>query len=165
LTGLKLDVALVQEAVPPSDVHAVYHRGGIGKHRWGSAVVSCTGELRELERVRSPHGGKGEVELMQALPGSVLIAEREGEPTVFVSAYDVMEGSYAVTTMHRILTDLTPTGHHGDLCGHRAKVPGSPQRRPGRRPRDALRLQRTNPKPPRTSQSLPKPATKSVAAL
>jgi hypothetical protein len=109
LADLRLDVSLVQEAVPPPDVHAIYRPGGIGKRRWGSAVVSYTGELSELERVNSPYGHKKEVELNQTFPGSVVLAQlTEGQPTVFVSAYGVMEGGYAVTTMHRVLSDLTP---------------------------------------------------------
>jgi endonuclease/exonuclease/phosphatase family metal-dependent hydrolase len=110
LASLDLEVALVQEAVPPPHTHAVYRAGGIGGRRqWGSAVVSFDGELREIDRIKSPHGGGQELDLVQTFPGSVAIGQPAGaEPVVFVSAYGVMEGGYAVTTMHRVLSDLTP---------------------------------------------------------
>ena len=109
LNDLSLDVALVQEAVPPAGLESVHRGGGIGNgRRWGSAVVSYSGALTELQRVNSPYGRKREVELLQTFPGSVTIAQGQDEPTVLVSAYGVMEEGYAVTTMHRVLSDLTP---------------------------------------------------------
>jgi endonuclease/exonuclease/phosphatase family metal-dependent hydrolase len=110
LQDLSLDVALVQEAVPPPGVPSVSRDGGIGKGRsWGSAVVSFTGQVRELDRVRSAYGKRREVDLLQTFPGSVAIAVRsQGQSIVFVSAYGVIEEGYAVTTMHRVLSDITP---------------------------------------------------------
>jgi hypothetical protein len=110
LASLDLDIALVQEAVPPPDVPAVYRVGGIGERRkWGSAVV-CFGEgLTEIDRIRSPHGAGQELDLLQTFPGSVAIGQPAGDdPVVYVSAYGVMNGGYAVTTMHKVLSDLTP---------------------------------------------------------
>jgi hypothetical protein len=74
----------------------------------GTAVVSYTGSLTEISSVRSPFG-KTELDLRQTFPGSVSVAQQDGEqPTVFVSVYGVLDAGYAITTMHRILSDLTP---------------------------------------------------------
>jgi hypothetical protein len=109
LSDLNLDVALVQEAVPPIGVEAVTRPGGIGPTRqWGSGVVSYAGSLIEINAVRSPFG-KAELDLCQTFPGSVAIAQRDDEQAiVFVSVYGLLDAGYAITTMHRILSDLTP---------------------------------------------------------
>ena len=109
LRDLELDLALVQEAVPPPDVTVVARSGGIGPTRhWGSAVVSYAGGLAEITSVRSPFG-KAVLDLCQTFPGSVAVAHDRGDhPTVFVSVYGVLDAGYAITTMHRILSDLTP---------------------------------------------------------
>lgn len=109
LNDLSLDVALVQEALPPPGTRAVYRSEGIGARRkWGSAVVSFGGDLVELARVTSGFA-KQEMELLQTFPGSVAIAHStEGEGSVFISAYGLLDGGYAITTMHRVLSDITP---------------------------------------------------------
>jgi endonuclease/exonuclease/phosphatase family metal-dependent hydrolase len=110
LTDLGLDVALVQEANPPDGLAAIHRPGGIDQHRrWGSAIVSFAGGLRALDQIDSPEANK-KLDLLRTFPGSVAIAEHvdAGEPVVFVGAYGVLDGGYAITTMHRVLFDLTP---------------------------------------------------------
>jgi hypothetical protein len=109
LSNLSLDVALVQEALPPPDVRAVYRSGGIdARRKWGSAVVSFGGDLVELGQVTSAFA-KQDMDLLQTFPGSVAVAQSTaGEGTVFISAYGLLDGGYAVTTMHRVLSDITP---------------------------------------------------------
>lgn len=111
---LRPDVALVQEAVPPDEVAAsqlVYRAGGISDHRrWGSAVVSYGPALAELTTVRG-QANRAEVELLKTHPGCVAIARvepQEAQPITVVSVYGLIEDGYAVTTMNRILSDLTP---------------------------------------------------------
>jgi hypothetical protein len=111
------DVALVQEANPAGNFAAVVYRpGGIRDDRagqpkdlgWGSAVVSFGPPLRPLEYARSPFHTEP-TPLLRTFPGSVAVAEIEStEPLVVVSAYGLIDRGYADTTMHRILSDLTP---------------------------------------------------------
>ena len=52
-----------------------------------------------------------EVSLYQTWPGSVAVATAEpddGPPVTFVSVYGLIDCGYAVTTVHRVLSDLTP---------------------------------------------------------
>jgi exonuclease III len=47
--------------------------------------------------------------LLRTFPGSVAIAELEREsPIIVVSAYGIIDHGYAESTVHRILSDLTP---------------------------------------------------------
>ena len=71
LDELKLNVALVREAVPPGSLQSVYPAGGIDKHRrWGSAVVSYGGALREIETVKILCTVPSlEIELTDQIPG------------------------------------------------------------------------------------------------
>jgi exonuclease III len=108
---LKPDVALLQETVPPEhDDKVVFREGGIGDRRpWSSAVVSYEAPLKPITKVKSQYGGK--VELLRTSPGSVAIAEvklSRTQPLVAISVYGLIDQGYAITTMHRIVSDLTP---------------------------------------------------------
>jgi exonuclease III len=106
------DVALVQEAaVPPGRARVVGPEGPAGAKRpWGAMVVSREQPVARLPnvRVRWHHGA---IDLLRTLLGSVAIARvtpSETSPVVVISVYGAIEPGYAVTTMHRILSDLTP---------------------------------------------------------
>ena len=96
------DVALVQEAVPPTkgaySDHFVWRE--IGGHRnWGSGVFSKGLPLQELD---FENGQKGAVVAAEVTlqDGSILTA---------VSLYGLIDQwSYAITTLHRAVSDLTP---------------------------------------------------------
>ena len=75
----------------------------------------------------------------------------EGDETVFISAYGLLDGGYAVTTTHRVLSDITPLLDRdlatrliigGDFnCSTRPALLGADQPRWGRprvRPRSSL---------------------------
>jgi hypothetical protein len=113
---IRPDIALVQEAVPPSGLSAVFRAGGILDERrsparplgWGSAVVSLGPAIREIDSARSPFRMEP-IPLLRTLPGCVAIASVEGDdPLVVISAYGVIDRGYASETVHRILCDITP---------------------------------------------------------
>jgi hypothetical protein len=116
-TRVRPDIALVQEAVPPDGAeHVVFRLGGLWDdrvsppkdRRWGSAVVSFGPQIRAIEHAVSPFRKKPNP-LLRTFPGCVAIAEVAGEiPLIVVSAYGVIDRGYADTTVHRILSDLTP---------------------------------------------------------
>lgn len=106
------DLALLQECVPPPDRRrVVYREGGISEsRRWGSAVVSYRHELEPIAEVKSRYG-QGSLSLLDTHPGSVAVAlvrVPSADPVVVVSVYGVIDEGYAITTVHRILSDLTP---------------------------------------------------------
>jgi endonuclease/exonuclease/phosphatase family metal-dependent hydrolase len=114
------DVALLQEAGPPPEgiVNSIRREGGIRDDRlsppkdrgWGSAVVSWGPSLTAIDETRFPFDPRP-IPLLRTFPGSVAIARidpKEGWPLVVVSAYGVIDQGYADTTVHRILSDLTP---------------------------------------------------------
>ena len=113
LAALGVDVALVQEAVPPAGVaaeHTVY--GEIAGHRnWGSAVVAM-GDGLTLTPVRSARmpWSRRHYLLANTHPGAVAVAELELhgiQPITLMSIYGVMDGS-AASTMLRVIADLIP---------------------------------------------------------
>ncbi len=110
LRALAPDFVLLQEAVPPDDVdteRSVYRPGGIGGNRpWGSAVISFAGPVREIVEVTSPYS-KERNNLLETYPGSVAIASSKSGLTL-ISVYTVIDHGYAITTLHRQLSDLTP---------------------------------------------------------
>lgn len=113
----RADIALVQEACPIGrGLYQVFREPGIRDDRkqpprnlnWGSAVVSFGPQLRSIEQATSPFNDEP-VDLQRTFPGSVAIAEIETElPIIVVSAYGVIDHGYAESTVHRILSDLTP---------------------------------------------------------
>jgi exonuclease III len=110
LRSLQPDFALLQETVPPDDFarsRCIYRPGGIGgNRRWGSAVVSFTEDVHPLETA-TPTGAQAKLELHQTYPGSLAIAATESGLTL-VSVYAVMDHGYAITTLHKQISDLTP---------------------------------------------------------
>lgn len=97
-------VALVQETRPPSkplDGTLAFER--VDSRRggsWGTAVWSPSLSLRQLDHRRTERGAAVVCEL-----------ETATGPVTFVSVYAKLEalprGGYAITTMHRVLSDLT----------------------------------------------------------
>lgn len=98
------DIALLQECVPPEDLddeyNICYHEIG-GTRNWGSAVLSRGFPIQEVEFDNSH-------------PGSVVVVEVE-MPILTLTAISVYgifcRHNYTTTTMHRILSDLTPLIH------------------------------------------------------
>lgn len=118
------DLALVQEAVSPLTNGAVSDWNAqsippatepplwyIGPYRpWGSAVVSYSPALTEISTAHTPYSSQ-EVPLYGTHPGSVRVAQADlpdGSKLTLISVYGLINFGYAVTTIHRILADLTP---------------------------------------------------------
>jgi hypothetical protein len=111
------DVALLQEADPSGHSGGVvFRQGGLSDDRsgaardlgWGSAVVSFGPSIRTVETAISPFRPDPNP-LLRTFPGSVAVAEVGSvEPLVVVSVYGLIDRGYADTTVHRILSDLTP---------------------------------------------------------
>lgn len=99
------DIALLQECVPPAktdeDSKIIYQKIG-GKRNWGSAVVTQEFPIQELE-IKSSYLG--------ALLGAEVTLPDESLISV-ISLYGLIdEDGYATTTLHRMLSDLTPLLH------------------------------------------------------
>src|SRR5262249_12451277 len=96
---------------PPERQPVVYREGGISDtRRWGSAVVSYGPDLEPITQVGSRHG-RGTLPLLATHPGSVAVAEARlaaGDPIVVGSAYGAIDEGDAITTVHKILSDLPP---------------------------------------------------------
>ena len=133
LQGLSVDVALVQEAAPPPFVdpatwlvrsHPVPDRPDEWfmhprYRRWGSAVVVLNPTL-EFEPIEAAplNGDRYLKELWISHPGSwsgIRLTRADQPPISLISAYGVWDiatadkkSSYYQTTVHRILSDLTP---------------------------------------------------------
>ena len=108
-----MQVALVQEAVPPTDAsraRAVY--GEIAGHRnWGSAVVALDPSI-EIEPIRSVRSGwsKRRFILDASHPGSTAVARVTvpgTQPITCVSTYGVWDGD-PLGSMHRVVADWPP---------------------------------------------------------
>ena len=115
-TTLAPDVALVQEAVPPSHLQSVFRAGGIDDRRgaptnrgWGSAVVSFGPAITAVETATEPYRKKV-VPVLRTFPGSVAIAEVkiDNDSIIVISMYGVIDRGYANATVHRMLSDLEP---------------------------------------------------------
>lgn len=101
---IRPDIALLQECVPPPDMskeyNVIYREIG-GTRNWGSAVLTRGYPIKE-------------VEFENSLPGCVVATEVEvpGIIMTAISVYGMLcKYNYATTTMHRILSDLTPLLH------------------------------------------------------
>jgi exonuclease III len=111
------EIALLQECNPTGIARStVFREGGLldtrvsppRKRGWGSAVVSFGPKIAGVEFSVSPFC-ETPVALLGTYPGSVAIAEVFARvPLVVVSAYGVIDHGYADSTIHRILSDLTP---------------------------------------------------------
>ena len=108
---VRADVALLQETAPPAAKGAIYGQGGIGKARpWGSAILAPGMSLEPIDEAVNRHTGHP-APLLLTHPGCTVIArwDRErGGPVVFISMYGLIDHGYAITTVHRLLSDLTP---------------------------------------------------------
>jgi endonuclease/exonuclease/phosphatase family metal-dependent hydrolase len=75
----------------------------------GSAVVSYGPALTEVATARSPFS-RLDVPLRGTHPGSVAVAQAtlpDHSTLTLISVYGLIDAGYSVTTMHRILSDLT----------------------------------------------------------
>lgn len=112
LRGSDIDVALLQETVPPADVprHDVVWREIGHARRFGSAVVSLRGwPIEEITTAKSCYSYLA-FPLLGTFPGSVAVARVHPpgtKPVTFVSVYGVID-VYSTTTLLRQIADLTP---------------------------------------------------------
>jgi hypothetical protein len=73
-------------------------------------VVSYGSALTELATARSPYSPQ-DVPLRGTHPGCVAVAQAvlpDGSKLTLISVYGLIDSGYSVTTLHRILSDLTP---------------------------------------------------------
>lgn len=118
---LHADVALLQETSPPAGCAAVYKPidATSSGRNWGSAVVSLSPRFALREWLRRPLAAAyADRTLPESHPGTVAVADvvrvDTGE-TCFVAAslygqWDYLPSGdiYSPSTLHRILSDLTP---------------------------------------------------------
>lgn len=108
--ALDADVALLQEVGPPPSHRPHLLRKEVGgTRRWGSAVLARHA-LTELHKISS-RNTRGPVALIRHNPGAVIAAVvdvPDEEPIVVVSLYGLIDNGYAITSVHRALSDLTP---------------------------------------------------------
>ena len=112
LDDLDWDVALLQEAVVPVTWtgHAVFRSDGISATRPGGSAIVSRPPLEPLDTVTTRYSTTP-APVDHSHPGAVaaaVIHPPKGEPITVVSVYGLIEYGYAVTTLHRILSDLTP---------------------------------------------------------
>jgi hypothetical protein len=110
--GTALDVALLQETVPPASSRrerVVYHEIA-GRRPWGSAVVAL-GEGIEVEEIWSVGGGsRYRHRVAASYPGSVAVARVHVPgiaPITAVSVYNLLDGSPTANLL-RVIADLVP---------------------------------------------------------
>ena len=113
------DVALVQEAVPPTELQSDSFQLISDSRTWGSDVVGLGTEVAAITHARG-RANSGPVDLHRTWPGSVAVGSVElgGRQITLVSAYGLIDDGYAVTTVNRILTDLMPLFDDPDLGKH-----------------------------------------------
>jgi endonuclease/exonuclease/phosphatase family metal-dependent hydrolase len=95
------DITLLQECVPPKDRQkncCVWSAIG-GKRQWGSGVLTIQLPIEEVRLDRNDY------------PGALTVAEvtlADKTKIIVVSMYGQLDGlSYSITTLHRMLSDLT----------------------------------------------------------
>ena len=95
------DIALVQESAPPTERQSdccLWREIG-GTRQWGSGVLTKHLPMTEVPLVQNSY------------PGAVAVVDvvlPDGSSLVVVSMYGLMdEHGYAITTLHRMLSDLT----------------------------------------------------------
>ena len=110
--GSGLDLALLQETVPPATLaraRVVYHEIA-GRRPWGSAVVAL-GKGIEIEEIWSVGGGsRYRHRLATTHPGSVAVARVHVPgiaPISVVSVYNLLDGSPTANLL-RVAADLVP---------------------------------------------------------
>ncbi|HZT06042.1 MAG TPA: endonuclease/exonuclease/phosphatase family protein [Chloroflexota bacterium] len=141
LTELAIDIALLQETVPPRSIardRVVYRPIG-GRRGWGSAVVAVCPNyaVDEIDVVRTRYSPQL-FSMLGSVPGAVVVARTtvpDFGSVAFVSVYGMIE-VYAQTTMFRIVADLiplfdSPEGQHvvlgGDFNVSTASNPDKPE--------------------------------------
>lgn len=108
---LRCDVALLQEVPAGHGALSAFAPAVIDgtKRRFGTAVHSPTLPSKRLTTVRTRGG---EFPLSATYPGCAVALEivpPETRPITVISLYGALErGVYAITTVHRMLSDLTP---------------------------------------------------------
>lgn len=101
------DIALLQEFVPPEEIFdthkTLYHEFG-GRRNWGNVVISKHSIRKELHFSRSCLGSNGVIVAEIAIPDFANVS--------VINVYGLIDpNGYATTTMHHILSDLTPILH------------------------------------------------------
>lgn len=108
------DISLVQEAAPSTarqNKFCIWKEIG-GKRKWGSGVLTKELPANEIKLERNDY------------PGALSVADvtlPDNSTLVVISAYGQMgieEKGYSITTLHRMLSDLTHL-FHGKLRPHR----------------------------------------------
>jgi hypothetical protein len=117
LDNSKIDVALLQESRPTGQGKSIiFQESGIiddrnGKLKnlgWGSSIVSFGPQIKYIDSALSPFSNTP-VSLHRTFPGSVAIGEIQVEkPIVVISMYGLIDRGYAESTVHRMLSDITP---------------------------------------------------------
>ena len=102
------DIALLQEIKPPKtdfDNRSLIYHELDGKRSWGTALFSKFPIIREVYSNNSYPGSAGLIVAEISLDDSVVLT--------IVNIYGQLDyNGYASTTMHHILSDLTPILHH-----------------------------------------------------
>jgi endonuclease/exonuclease/phosphatase family metal-dependent hydrolase len=99
-SDIAADITLVQESVPPIERQkefCVWREIG-GKRKWGSGVLTKGLPVTEIKLDRNDYLGALTVADVTLPDDSTLVV---------VSLYGQMEHGYSITTLHRILSDLT----------------------------------------------------------
>ncbi len=105
---LNPDISLIQEIVPPKSsydkMNVLYHQID-GKKRWGSAIISKYPIYKELYFYSRFDGSRGSIIAEIKIPDLFTV-------TVINIYGQIDTYGYATTTMHHILSDLTPILNH-----------------------------------------------------
>jgi exonuclease III len=104
------DIALLQEARVPDGRRAVHGRREIYKGQGWTSLVVTHPPARRVLTARARHS-KRVSRLHRTHPGCLAVAEislPNGRSLTAVSVYGKIDDGYAQTTMHRLLSDLTP---------------------------------------------------------
>lgn len=104
------DVALLQEAKAPDGRAAVSGRREIYQGQGWTSLIATDLSARPIRTARARHS-KRVSRLHRTHPGCLAVAEitlPNGRPLIAASVYGKIDDGYAQTTMHRLLTDLTP---------------------------------------------------------
>jgi endonuclease/exonuclease/phosphatase family metal-dependent hydrolase len=111
LDAMRVDVALLQESVPPHGIgrERVLWREIGGSRRWGSSVLTFGMKLEEITHARTRYA-RHAYALQQTYPGAIAIGRVHppaGLPVTVISVYGVMD-PYVQTTLFRMVADLIP---------------------------------------------------------
>jgi exonuclease III len=106
--NLNPDIALLQEIKPPNsemdNKSFLYHEID-GKRKWGTALFSKFPIKRELYSVKGYEGASGLITAEISISKSLTLT--------LINIYGLLDNNgYATTTMHHLLSDLTPILDH-----------------------------------------------------